>query len=136
MYCTLLVYVVDFSNFTAGNLALSRALGDFAFKRNEDRRPEDQIITGVCCLKCSSLKSITRMFLIVNLNFGIVCFPIAACPDVIVNDITDDFEFIIMACDGIKLLDSLSLLFILWHASFLFRIYSCYCSNITLEVYS
>ena len=29
--------------------ALSRALGDFAFKRNEDRRPEDQIITGVLC---------------------------------------------------------------------------------------
>lgn len=45
VYCTL--YVVDPYNLSAGNLALSRALGDFAFKRNEDRRPEDQIITGV-----------------------------------------------------------------------------------------
>ena len=30
-----------------GNLALSRALGDFVFKRNEKRPPEDQIVTAV-----------------------------------------------------------------------------------------
>ena len=29
-----------------GNLALSRALGDFIFKRNPDKRPEDQVVTG------------------------------------------------------------------------------------------
>ena len=28
------------------NLALSRALGDFIFKRNEDKLPEEQVITG------------------------------------------------------------------------------------------
>lgn len=30
----------------AGNLALSRALGDFVFKKNEKKRPEEQIVTG------------------------------------------------------------------------------------------
>ena len=29
-----------------GNLALSRALGDFVFKKNETKRPEDQIVTA------------------------------------------------------------------------------------------
>lgn len=29
-----------------GNLALSRALGDFVFKRNENKKPEEQIVTG------------------------------------------------------------------------------------------
>lgn len=29
-----------------GNLALSRALGDFIFKRNEKKKPEEQIVTG------------------------------------------------------------------------------------------
>jgi len=31
-----------------GNLALSRALGDFQFKRNKDLTPEEQIVTGRC----------------------------------------------------------------------------------------
>lgn len=30
-----------------GNLALSRALGDFVFKKNETKKPEDQIVTGI-----------------------------------------------------------------------------------------
>ncbi|PIK61205.1 hypothetical protein BSL78_01848 [Apostichopus japonicus] len=30
-----------------GNLALSRALGDFIFKRNESKRPEEQIVTAL-----------------------------------------------------------------------------------------
>lgn len=30
-----------------GNLALSRALGDFIFKRNEKKKPEEQIVTGM-----------------------------------------------------------------------------------------
>ena len=29
-----------------GNLALSRALGDFVFKKNDKKRPEEQIVTG------------------------------------------------------------------------------------------
>ncbi|XP_046666270.1 probable protein phosphatase 2C T23F11.1 isoform X1 [Homalodisca vitripennis] len=52
-----------------GNLALSRALGDFVFKKNEKKRPEEQIVS--------------------------------AFPDVTVKDITPDWEFVVMACDGI-----------------------------------
>ncbi|XP_077983812.1 putative protein phosphatase 2C T23F11.1 [Glandiceps talaboti] len=52
-----------------GNLALSRALGDFVFKKNDKKSPEEQIVTAV--------------------------------PDVIVKDITDDHEFLVLACDGI-----------------------------------
>ncbi|KAK6744650.1 hypothetical protein RB195_011398 [Necator americanus] len=52
-----------------GNLALSRALGDFVFKRNESIPPEEQIVT--------------------------------AYPDVISENVTDDHEFIVLACDGI-----------------------------------
>ena len=29
-----------------GNLALSRALGDFVFKKNDTKKPEEQIVTG------------------------------------------------------------------------------------------
>lgn len=52
-----------------GNLALSRALGDFVFKKNEKKRAEEQIVT--------------------------------ALPDVEVRELTDDHEFIVIACDGI-----------------------------------
>ena len=52
-----------------GNLALSRALGDFVFKRNEKKGPEEQIVT--------------------------------AQPDIQSRDVTDDLEFIVIACDGI-----------------------------------
>ncbi|XP_037793914.1 LOW QUALITY PROTEIN: probable protein phosphatase 2C T23F11.1 [Penaeus monodon] len=52
-----------------GNLALSRALGDFVFKKNEEKGPEDQIVT--------------------------------ANPDVEVRELTEEWEFIILACDGI-----------------------------------
>lgn len=52
-----------------GNLALSRALGDFFFKRNEHKNLEDQVIT--------------------------------AFPDVVDQELTDAWEFIVMACDGI-----------------------------------
>lgn len=52
-----------------GNLALSRALGDFVFKRNEKKSARDQIVT--------------------------------AFPDVQCRDVTDDLEFIVIACDGI-----------------------------------
>ncbi|XP_022091548.1 probable protein phosphatase 2C T23F11.1 [Acanthaster planci] len=52
-----------------GNLALSRALGDFVFKRNESKPAEEQIVIAV--------------------------------PDVTVNDIRPDHEFLVLACDGI-----------------------------------
>ncbi|KAI6234993.1 hypothetical protein M3Y95_00004500 [Aphelenchoides besseyi] len=52
-----------------GNLALSRALGDFVFKNNSTLDAEEQIVT--------------------------------ALPDVIEMELTDDHEFIVLACDGI-----------------------------------
>lgn len=52
-----------------GNLALSRAFGDFAFKTNPDKRPEDQIIS--------------------------------CCPDVQVRQVDNDWQFVVLACDGI-----------------------------------
>lgn len=52
-----------------GNLALSRALGDFEFKKNYNMTPEKQIIT--------------------------------ADPDVTCHDLTEEDEFLVVACDGI-----------------------------------
>ncbi|KAI9101901.1 phosphatase 2C-like domain-containing protein [Phlyctochytrium arcticum] len=52
-----------------GNLALSRAIGDFEFKQNNQLPAEDQIVT--------------------------------ANPDITVRQLTDEDEFVIVACDGI-----------------------------------
>ncbi|KAJ7600524.1 phosphatase 2C-like domain-containing protein [Mycena floridula] len=52
-----------------GNLALSRALGDFDFKKNYSMTPETQIIT--------------------------------ADPDITCHTITEEDEFLVLACDGI-----------------------------------
>ncbi|KAG9323876.1 hypothetical protein KVV02_003536 [Mortierella alpina] len=52
-----------------GNLALSRALGDFEFKMNATLGPEDQIVT--------------------------------ANPTVVEYNLTDEDEFLVLACDGI-----------------------------------
>ena len=51
-----------------GNLALSRAIGDFDFKKSAELSPEQQIVT--------------------------------AYPDVTTHEITDDDEFLVIACDG------------------------------------
>jgi protein phosphatase PTC2/3 len=51
-----------------GNLALSRAIGDFEFKKNYALAPERQIIT--------------------------------ADPDIIMHQLTDEDEFLVLACDG------------------------------------
>ncbi|KAL1964307.1 hypothetical protein VTN77DRAFT_7127 [Rasamsonia byssochlamydoides] len=59
---------VDFGRVN-GNLALSRAIGDFEFKKSADLSPEQQIVT--------------------------------AFPDVTVHEITEDDEFLVIACDGI-----------------------------------
>ncbi|CAL8079358.1 unnamed protein product [Orchesella dallaii] len=52
-----------------GNLALSRAIGDFVFKRNSSKSPEEQMVI--------------------------------ALPDVEQRTVTDDWEFVILACDGV-----------------------------------
>ncbi|XP_045480306.1 probable protein phosphatase 2C T23F11.1 [Harmonia axyridis] len=52
-----------------GNLALSRALGDYIYKKNPNKSAEEQIVT--------------------------------ALPDVTEYAMTDDWEFIVLACDGI-----------------------------------
>lgn len=58
---------VDFGRVN-GNLALSRAIGDFEFKKSADLPPEAQIVT--------------------------------AFPEVSVHEISDDDEFLVIACDG------------------------------------
>ena len=58
---------IDFGRVN-GNLALSRAVGDFEFKKNVKLPPEEQIVT--------------------------------AFPDVTVHEISDDDEFLVLACDG------------------------------------
>jgi len=59
---------VDFGRVN-GNLALSRAIGDFEFKKSAELPPENQIVT--------------------------------AYPDVTIHDISEDDEFLVIACDGI-----------------------------------
>lgn len=51
-----------------GNLALSRAIGDFEFKKSAELSPEKQIVT--------------------------------AYPDVEVHELTEEDEFLVLACDG------------------------------------
>ena len=58
---------VDFGRVN-GNLALSRAIGDFEFKKSAELPPEKQIVT--------------------------------AYPDVEEHTLTDDDEFLVIACDG------------------------------------
>ncbi|KAI8332400.1 phosphatase 2C-like domain-containing protein [Chlamydoabsidia padenii] len=52
-----------------GNLALSRAIGDFEFKQNDQLPAEEQVVT------CN--------------------------PDIIEHELTEEDEFIVLACDGI-----------------------------------
>ncbi|KAL6702148.1 putative serine/threonine phosphatase 2C ptc2 [Trichoderma pleuroticola] len=59
---------VDFGRVN-GNLALSRAIGDFEFKKSAELSPENQIVT--------------------------------AFPDVEEHDLTEEDEFLVIACDGI-----------------------------------
>ena len=58
---------VDFGRVN-GNLALSRAMGDFEFKKTAELPPEQQIVT--------------------------------VFPDVNEHEITEDDEFLVIACDG------------------------------------
>jgi protein phosphatase PTC2/3 len=76
------------ANRVNGNLALSRALGDFVFKRNESKSPEEQVVTGK--IRLMSLD-----------NFYSVEIYFSALPDIEVRNITPDWEFVLLACDGI-----------------------------------
>ena len=60
---------VDFGRVN-GNLALSRAIGDFEFKKSADLPPEQQIVT--------------------------------AFPDVTEHELGEDDEFLVVACDGMR----------------------------------
>jgi len=51
-----------------GDLAPSRALGDFLFKQNSEMSPEEQAVT--------------------------------ANPEITIHDITEEDEFLVIACDG------------------------------------
>lgn len=42
----LIAFLLELSLSVLGNLALSRALGDFVFKRNDRLSAEEQIVTG------------------------------------------------------------------------------------------
>jgi protein phosphatase 2C family protein 2/3 len=57
------------SNRVNGRLTLSRALGDFSFKKNKSLKTNEQIVI--------------------------------AYPDVDIQRLTEDHEFILMACDGV-----------------------------------
>ena len=57
---------------SSGDLALSRAIGDFRYKKNDSLQPEKQIVT--------------------------------ADPDIEQHVLTDDEEFLILACDGGQIL--------------------------------
>lgn len=69
---------VDFGRVN-GNLALSRAIGDFEFKKSAGLSPEQQIVT--------------------------------AYPDVTVHELSDDDEFLVIACDGTPFF----FFFFFWH---------------------
>ena len=74
-----------------GNLALSRALGDFAFKTNQDMKAEDQV---------RGIKHHPRRFLPTELSlfsFQVV----SGCPDIQVKTVNEDWDYILLACDGI-----------------------------------
>ena len=44
--CLCVKNLYNFLNLLQGNLALSRALGDFVFKKNDKKKAEEQIVTG------------------------------------------------------------------------------------------
>ena len=68
MVCGLLNTCCFDMTFLSGNLAMSRALGDFQFKQNSSLSPEAQIMT--------------------------------ADPEVTCHEMTEEDEFLILACDG------------------------------------
>lgn len=88
---------VDFGRVN-GNLALSRAIGDFEFKKSADLPPESQVVT--------------------------------AFPDVNVHEISDDDEFLVLACDG-RCFQNIGCGFI--HADYPIGIWDCQSSQAVIE---
>ena len=84
-----------------GNLALSRAIGDFNFKSNQRLKPEEQIITGMS-LSLSLSLSRTCMHLYTSLlNFPhALLYSTLADPEIITTEIHPKDEFVVLACDG------------------------------------
>lgn len=60
---------IKISNLMLGDLALTRGLGDFEYKRNRKLPPQKQIII--------------------------------ADPDVVIHSVTEEDEFLVIACDGL-----------------------------------
>lgn len=79
-----------------GSLALSRALGDFKFKQNKKVKAERQIVTGKLFFFPNNKTFISNKKV---LNIIFICK--TADPDIVVNEITEDWEFILLASDGI-----------------------------------
>ncbi|CDW56014.1 protein phosphatase 2C [Trichuris trichiura] len=71
-----------------GNLAMSRALGDFMYKRNDEKPAEEQIVIGV-----TFSSHPCQFFFQIKL--------LAAVPDVCCWHLSDKDEFVVLACDGI-----------------------------------
>ena len=69
-----------------GNLALSRALGDFVYKRDNNRAQDEQIVIGNVTITWASCDANSVL-------------P-AAKPEVIIKQLTPNHEFIVLACDG------------------------------------
>ncbi|KAI5630963.1 protein phosphatase 2C domain-containing protein [Phthorimaea operculella] len=92
------------------NLALSRALGDYVFKRNYRLAPQDQ--TSQMCHTELYVVGWVQLNLALSRALGDYVFKrnyrlapqdqiVTAYPDVQVRQINDDWEFIVIACDGI-----------------------------------
>ena len=72
--------------YNLGNLALSRALGDFVYKRDGNRAQDEQIVIGNVCITWASCDAIFVL-------------PVAK-PEVMIKQLTPNHEFIVLACDG------------------------------------
>ena len=86
-----------------GNLALSRAIGDFNFKSNQRLKPEEQIITGIH-LSLSLFLSLPPSLMLTPLPFTLLDSPThystLADPEIITSEIHAKDEFVVLACDG------------------------------------
>ena len=76
---------------STGNLALSRAFGDFNFKDNPNLEQEEQIVTG------------NGRHWFENASTTTITISPSHCPadpDIVAVDVTSDHEFVVLACDG------------------------------------
>jgi serine/threonine protein phosphatase PrpC len=85
-----------------GSLALSRALGDFEFKMNATLGPDDQIVTGRHCWNVYRIPTVIHYMPISETDCALTDFQClaAANPVIVEHKLTDDDEFLVLACDG------------------------------------